>query len=107
MESVVENEPLLSIENLSKSFYMHMADRQIKGCQNITLAIQEGEFVGITGRSGSGKSTILRCIYRTNLPESGSIWYRSASFGKVDLCTVGEREMIHIRAYEWDMFLSS
>ena len=100
MESVVENEPLLSIENLSKSFYMHMADRQIKGCQNITLAIQEGEFVGITGRSGSGKSTILRCIYRTNLPESGSIWYRSASFGKVDLCTVGEREMIHIRAYE-------
>ena len=89
MESVVENEPLLSIENLSKSFYMHMADRQIKGCQNITLAIQEGEFVGITGRSGSGKSTILRCIYRTNLPESGSIW-----------CTVGEREMIHIRAYE-------
>ena len=91
---------VLSIENLSKSFYMHMADRQIKGCQNITLAIQEGEFVGITGRSGSGKSTILRCIYRTNLPESGSIWYRSASFGKVDLCTVGEREMIHIRAYE-------
>ena len=62
MESVVENEPLLSIENLSKSFYMHMADRQIKGCQNITLAIQEGEFVGITGRSGSGKSTLLNIL---------------------------------------------
>ncbi|MEE0344189.1 MAG: ATP-binding cassette domain-containing protein, partial [Eggerthellaceae bacterium] len=108
MSSVIEtnqvdqatSEPLLSIENLSKSFYMHMADRRINGCQNITLAVNEGEFVGITGRSGSGKSTILRCIYRTNLPESGSIWYRSASFGKVDLCTVGEREMIHIRAYE-------
>lgn len=108
MSSVIESnqtdqstsEPLLSIENLSKSFYMHMADRCINGCQNITLAVNEGEFVGITGRSGSGKSTILRCIYRTNLPESGSIWYRSASFGKVDLCTVGEREMIHIRAYE-------
>ena len=49
MESVAENEPLLSIENLSKSFYMHMADRRIRGCQNITLAVQEGEFVGITG----------------------------------------------------------
>lgn len=93
-------EPLLNIEDLSKSFMMHMAHRRIVGCQHISFAVQEGEFVGITGRSGSGKSTILRCLYRTNLPESGSIWYRSASFGKVDLCTVGEREMIHIRAYE-------
>lgn len=100
MGQIVKNEPLLNIEGLSKSFYMHMAKRRIRGCQDINLAVQEGEFVGITGRSGSGKSTILRCIYRTNLPESGSIWYRSASFGKVDLCTVGEREMIHIRSYE-------
>lgn len=99
-ENLQPKEPLLSIEHLSKSFVMHMVDRRILGCQDINLSVNEGEFVGVTGRSGSGKSTILRCIYRTNLPEKGSIWYRSESFGKVDLCTIGDREMIHIRAYE-------
>ena len=91
---------LLKIEDLSKSFTMHMADRRILGCQHINLDIKPGEFVGITGRSGSGKSTILRCIYRTNLPESGHIWYDSATFGLIDLCTASERQMIHIRKYE-------
>lgn len=91
---------LLRIEDLSKSFTMHGVGRRILGCQHITLAVRPGEFVGITGRSGSGKSTILRCIYRTNLPESGAIWYDSASFGPIDLCAAGEREMIHIRTYE-------
>lgn len=91
---------LLKIEDLSKSFTMHMADRRILGCQHINLDIKSGEFVGITGRSGSGKSTILRCIYRTNLPESGHIWYDSATFGLIDLCTASERQMIHIRKYE-------
>lgn len=91
---------LLKIEDLSKSFTMHQVGRRILGCQHIDLEIKPGEFVGITGRSGSGKSTILRCIYRTNLPESGHIWYDSESFGPVGLCTLGEREMIHIRSYE-------
>lgn len=91
---------LLKIEDLSKSFTMHMANRRILGCQHINLDIKPGEFVGITGRSGSGKSTILRCIYRTNLPESGHIWYDSATFGLIDLCTASERQMIHIRKYE-------
>ena len=59
-------EELLKIDDLSKSFVMHRAERRILGCQHISLSLMPGEFVGITGRSGSGKSTILRCIYRTN-----------------------------------------
>ena len=55
-------EELLKIDDLSKSFVMHRAGRHILGCQHISLSLMPGEFVGITGRSGSGKSTILRCI---------------------------------------------
>lgn len=53
---------LLSIEHLSKSFTLHRVNRRIQGCCDVSFGIQPGEFVGITGRSGSGKSTILRCI---------------------------------------------
>ena len=76
---------LLEIDDLSKSFLLHRVDRRIQGCQHVSFALEPGQFVGITGRSGSGKSTILRCIWRTNLPEQGRILYDSARFGLLDL----------------------
>lgn len=92
--------PLLEIRDLSKGFTLHTAGRRVRGCAHISLSIEPGEFVGITGRSGSGKSTILKCIYRTNLPESGSIFYDSEAFGVVDLATLDERRVIYLRNYE-------
>lgn len=90
----------LDIRGLSKGFTLHAAHRRIRGCEDISLQVGHGEFVGITGRSGSGKSTILKCIYRTNLPETGQIWYDSGAFGPVDLATLDERRVIWLRSYE-------
>ena len=92
--------PLLNIEGLSKSFLLHRVNRRIQGCQNIAFSIEQGQFVGITGRSGSGKSTILRCIWRTNLPERGRIMYDSARFGLIDLAQASQRQMLYLRTYE-------
>lgn len=92
--------PLLAIEDLSKGFTLHAANRRVRGCEHISLEVGAGEFVGVTGRSGSGKSTILKCIYRTNLPESGHIYYDSEAFGPVDLATLDDRRVIYLRNYE-------
>lgn len=46
--------PLLEIRDLSKGFTLHAAGRRVRGCEHISLSIEPGEFVGITGRSGSG-----------------------------------------------------
>jgi alpha-D-ribose 1-methylphosphonate 5-triphosphate synthase subunit PhnL len=93
-------ESLLKIENLSKSFTLHNLGKHIKASQIININLDEGEFVGITGRSGSGKSTILKCIYRTYLPQEGSIFYNSREFGWINLSQATEREMIYLRRYE-------
>lgn len=92
--------PLLSIQHLSKSFTLHNANRRVMGCQDVSFDVAPGEFVGITGRSGSGKSTILRCIYRTNLPESGHIFYDSEAFGMLDISTAEERQVLKLRTEE-------
>lgn len=92
--------PMLEIRGLSKGFTLHAASRRVRGCEGVSLVVEPGEFVGITGRSGSGKSTILKCLYRTNLPESGSILYDSEAFGMVDLATLDERRVIYLRNYE-------
>ena len=91
---------LLTIEGLSKSYYLHRVNRWVQGCRDISFAVDPGEFVGITGRSGSGKSTILRCIWRTNLPQDGRILYESARYGTLDLARATQRQMLYLRTCE-------
>ncbi|MGL4788733.1 phosphonate C-P lyase system protein PhnL [Cetobacterium sp.] len=92
--------PLLDIKGLYKNFDLYNLDKEIKGCQNINFSVFEGEFIGITGTSGSGKSTILKCIYRNYLPTKGEILYNSDIYGVLDLAKATERQMVRIRKDE-------
>ena len=64
---------ILKIENVAKNFYLHNAQKEIHSCQNISFSLEEGQFIGIVGLSGAGKSTILKCIHRTYLASEGHI----------------------------------
>jgi octopine/nopaline transport system ATP-binding protein len=57
----------VSINDLRKSFG---ALEVLKG---ISLQVQEGDVVSVLGASGSGKSTMLRCINMLEVPSSGEI----------------------------------
>lgn len=91
---------ILKIVNLSKNFYLHHVEREIKSCANINFELKEGGFIGIVGLSGAGKSTIMKCINRTYLPMVGDIYYDSMQFGMINLCKASEREMLYLRKYE-------
>lgn len=93
-------EPILEIKNISKNFYLHEQEREIKSCKDISFTLNKGGFIGIVGTSGAGKSTVLRCIYRTYLATTGEVWYDSLSYGKMDLLKASEREIIHLRKVE-------
>jgi len=42
--------------------------------ENITLQVEKGERVGLLGRNGVGKSTLLKILSGSTLPDSGDIW---------------------------------
>jgi len=91
----------LTVENLSKDFTLHMLGGTIiAACRDISFRVPKGNFLGLSGPSGVGKSTILKCIYRTYLPGSGSVWYDSEEYGRVDLATLADRAVIDIRTRE-------
>lgn len=96
----VSTAPVLEAIGLTKSFTIHQLDRHITGCTNVSMRIDPGEFVGITGRSGSGKSTVLKLIYRTYLPQQGTIRYDSERFGPVELSSANERTILYLRRHE-------
>jgi alpha-D-ribose 1-methylphosphonate 5-triphosphate synthase subunit PhnL len=91
---------ILEIEGLSKAFTVHQLGKFIRACSGIDIAVSRGEFVGITGRSGSGKSTILKLIYRSYLPQEGKAVYDSERYGPIDLFRATERQVIYLRRRE-------
>lgn len=60
---------ILKIENLSKSF----ADNEV--LKDVSFTMDKGEIIAVIGSSGSGKSTMLRCINGLVTPTSGKIAY--------------------------------
>ena len=93
-------EAMLAIAGMGKVFTVHQLGKRIKACEGIDISVAAGEFVGITGRSGSGKSTILKLIYRSYLPQAGEAWYRSERFGEIDLFRASERQVLYLRKRE-------
>ncbi len=91
---------ILKINGLTKNFFLHNANREIHSCRNISFTLEEGKFLGIVGRSGAGKSTILKCIHRTYIPTEGDIIYNSKAFGEISLTSATEREILYLRNHE-------
>lgn len=91
---------ILKLNGLTKNFFLHNANREIHSCRNISFTLDEGKFLGIVGRSGAGKSTILKCIHRTYIPTDGEIIYNSKAFGEINLTTATEREILYLRNHE-------
>lgn len=91
---------ILEIKGLTKSFYLHNVNREIKSCRDVNFTLEEGQFIGIVGLSGAGKSTILKCINRSYLASEGEILYNSKKFGKIDMTKADERDVLYLRKYE-------
>ena len=61
----------IEARNLSKIY--RMGSGYVKAVDDITLQIEQGEFVSVVGPSGSGKSTLLRLLATLEEPTNGSI----------------------------------
>jgi alpha-D-ribose 1-methylphosphonate 5-triphosphate synthase subunit PhnL len=91
---------ILEVRNLSKVFHLHILNnKKLEALKQINFTMKAGEIIGLTGKSGSGKSSLMKCIYRTYLASSGEIVYTSRS-GDLDLVKADDHEIIRLRKSE-------
>ena len=83
-------ESIIKTENLSKSF--KRGSNTLFAVKNVNFTLNEGDFVNIIGRSGSGKSTFLNLLSGLLKPTEGKI------FAKVkDMSDFSDREISKYR----------
>lgn len=98
----VSAEHIVSIKNASKTFtvFDHNVQslterifnflgwgtsRKIKVLDNISLNINQGDFIGIIGKNGSGKTTLMHMISGAIRPDKGGYVSRKGSFIRLSL----------------------
>ncbi|MGC8657975.1 MAG: ABC transporter ATP-binding protein [Desulfomonilaceae bacterium] len=77
---------IVIIEELSKSY--RRGTQQIPVLIDISLSVQQGEFLALMGPSGSGKTTLLNMIAGIDRPDSGRL-----TVGEIDIATLSESEL--------------
>jgi putative ABC transport system ATP-binding protein len=70
--------------------------RTVHACRDINLTVQKGEFVGILGPSGSGKSSLLYLMCGLKVPTHGVVEYKGRA-----LAAMTEKERDELRLNEF------
>ncbi len=70
--------PLITLERVTKIYPPYF-----RALNNISLSIEPGEFVLLTGPTGAGKTTLLKLIYREEEPTDGEIFWEGLPYSSL------------------------
>jgi alpha-D-ribose 1-methylphosphonate 5-triphosphate synthase subunit PhnL len=90
---------LLDVQGFAKRFYVYHLGREIVAFGDVHFRLHPGEFMLVGGANGVGKSTLLRCLYRTYLPSAGNAWYQ-ATEGAINLARAADVDIALLRRSE-------
>ena len=77
---------MIQLQHLSKNYFS--ANHSIRALSNITLAVKAGEIFGVIGKTGAGKSTLIRSVNLLERPSEGRVMIDG-----VDLCQLSPKAL--------------
>ena len=81
---------LLELRNVSKIY--HLGGEEIRALDDVSLDLDQGEFVSIIGPSGSGKSTLMHILGCLDSPTRGNV-----VLAGTDIAQASARELARVR----------
>ncbi len=85
--------PLLQVKDLSKKFELKGTKETLTAVSHVGFEIYRGESLGLIGESGSGKTTVGRCILRLIEPTEGTVL-----FDGTDVLSLSQKEFRRYRS---------
>ncbi len=73
------------IQGTGIQLYYQDAETEVRALDGVEIGVQEREFVGIIGPSGSGKSSLLYILAGLKRPTGGEVQYRDHQFSRLSL----------------------
>ena len=64
---------ILEVKGLRKVYTTRFGGNQVEALRNVSFSVEQGEYVAVMGESGSGKTTMLRCLNFLETPNEGKI----------------------------------
>ena len=92
------NQVILEVSHLEKSFGTHSV------LKDIDFKVKQGDVVSVIGASGSGKSTMLRCINLLEIPTGGSILYHGKDITDHKVNVPAYREKVGMVFQNFNLF---
>lgn len=87
----------LRVEALTKAFTLHVLHgKRVPAFHDVSFDVSRGKITAIIGPSGSGKSSLLKCIYRTYLPSAGRLLLTTGD-GILDLASADDHTILALR----------
>ena len=71
LRAAVAEQTAVDVRHVSKWFTVK--DQRVHALENVSLVVEEGEFVSLLGPSGCGKSTLLRLLAGLETPDTGEL----------------------------------
>jgi peptide/nickel transport system ATP-binding protein len=96
--------PLLEVEGLTIAYMTEAAE--VRAVEDVSFGVESGEFVGIVGESGCGKSTMLFGIAQLLSPP-GEIVAGRVTFRGKDMVRLGQGELRHMRWRDYSVVMQS
>lgn len=91
---------LIEVKNAIKTY--QTGEDSFNALNDVSLSVEDGEFVAIMGTSGSGKSTFMNMLGTLDKPNSGSYYLDG-----IDMLSLDADKLAEVRNIKWALFFKA
>ncbi len=81
---------MIKFDNINKTYFCDK--KPIKALSDISFSVEQGEFVSIVGKSGAGKTTLVRLLIKEETPTKGAVFFKDQ-----DIAGMNPKELQFLR----------
>jgi|WetSurMetagenome_2_1015567.scaffolds.fasta_scaffold03140_3 oligopeptide transport system ATP-binding protein len=94
LQVIIRVDHLVKQYPLSRGFGNQRQSGYVHAVDDVSLDIYQGEILGLAGETGSGKTTLAKCMIQLTKPTSGHIYYKDKEIEGMDIADISRRMQI-------------